>query len=231
MFIDSSTLDTASFIARQLGNGAVVTLKITVLAELLVLVMSFVIALMRLSSWRALRWIATTYVEILRGISALVLLFYLFFILPLFGLSLSPMTTGVIGLGLTFSAYGSEIVRSALINVSTGQRDAVRALDFDSVTAFRRILLPQALPLMLPPLGNQLVELMKTTSLVSLITLSDLTFSGAQLVTTLGQQTLIWSIVLLCYFVMAWPMSWLVRRYERHITAWRTPNTQPGAQS
>lgn len=221
MFFDPSVVDNAGFIARQLASGALVTLKITLLAQAVVVVMSFVIALMRLSPWRPLRWIATVYVEILRGISALVLLFYLYFILPLFGISLSPMTTGVLGLGLTFSAYGSEIVRSALTNVSHGQRDALRALDFDSITAFRRIILPQALPFMLPPMGNQLVELLKTTSLVSLISLSDLTFSGSQLITTLGQQTLIWSIVLVCYFLMAWPLSWLVRRYERHVTAWR----------
>jgi polar amino acid transport system permease protein len=183
MFFDSSTLHTAGFIARQLAHGAWVTVQITAMAEGVVLVMSFVIALMRLSPSRPLRWIATGYV--------------------------------------TFSAYGSEIVRAALVNVSRGQGDAVRALDIDPATAFRRITLPQALPFMLPPLGNQLVELMKTTSLVSLITLSDLTFSGAQLITTLGQQTLIWSIVLVCYFLMAWPLNWLVRRYERHITAWR----------
>jgi polar amino acid transport system permease protein len=221
MLIDPNAVETAGFIARQLANGALVTLQITFFAQIVVLVMSFIIALMRLSPWRALRWIATVYVEILRGISALVLLFYLFFILPLFGISLSPMTTGILGLGLTFSAYGSEIVRSALTNVSRGQRDAIKALDFDSITAFRRIVLPQALPFMLPPLGNQLVELLKTTSLVSLITLSDLTFSGGQLITTLGQQTLIWSIVLVCYFVMAWPLSWLVKRYELRVTAWR----------
>lgn len=221
MFIDPSVVETARFIARQLAHGALVTLQITFFAQLIVTVMSFVIALMRLSPWRLLRWIATVYVEILRGISALVLLFYLFFILPLFGISLSPMTTGVLGLGLTFSAYGSEIVRSALNNVSRGQRDALRALDFGSITAFRRIVLPQALPFMLPPMGNQLVELLKTTSLVSLITLSDLTFSGGQLITTLGQQTLIWSIVLVCYFAMAWPLSWLVRCYEKRVTAWR----------
>ncbi len=214
-------MDTAFFIAGQLGQGVLVTLEITFLAQILVLVLSFVIALMRLSPWRVLRWVATAYVEILRGISALVLLFYLFFILPLFGISLSPMTTGVLGLGLTFSAYGSEIVRAALLNVSQGQRDAIRALDFGPVTALRRIILPQALPVMLPPLGNQLVELMKTTSLVSLITLTDLTFSGNQLITTLGQQTLIWSIVLLCYFVMAWPLTRWVRWYERRLTVWR----------
>ncbi|MEQ7918360.1 ectoine/hydroxyectoine ABC transporter permease subunit EhuC [Xanthomonas sp. WHRI 1810A] len=225
MLFNPHAVETAAFIARQLANGALVTLQITFFAQIVVVVMSFVIALMRLSPWRALRWIATVYVEILRGISALVLLFYLFFILPLFSISLSPMTTGILGLGLTFSAYGSEIVRSALANVSRGQRDALRALDFDSITAFRRIILPQALPFMLPPMGNQLVELLKTTSLVSLITLSDLTFSGGQLITTLGQQTLIWSIVLVCYFVMAWPLSWLVKRYERRVTAWRQGST------
>lgn len=231
MFFDPTAVETARFIARQLANGALVTLQITFFAQLIVVLMSFVIALMRLSPWRVLRWIATVYVEILRGISALVLLFYLFFILPLFGISLSPMTTGVLGLGLTFSAYGSEIVRSALSNVSRGQRDALQALDFDSITAFRRIVLPQALPFMLPPMGNQLVELLKTTSLVSLITLSDLTFSGGQLITTLGQQTLIWSIVLVCYFVMAWPLSWLVKRYERRVTSWRRSVAAEGAAS
>ena len=95
MLFDASTLDTARFIARQLANGALVTLEITFFAQIVVVVMSFVIALMRLSPWRALRWIATVYVEILRGISALVLLFYLFFILPLFGITLAPMTTGI----------------------------------------------------------------------------------------------------------------------------------------
>lgn len=221
MFTDLPAVQTGAFIASQLAKGAGVTLQITLMAEALVLVLSFAIALMRLSPWRLLRWGATLYVEVLRGISALVLLFYLFFILPLFNISLPPMTTGVLGLGLTFSAYGSEIVRSALVNVSQGQRDALRALDFGPVIALRRIILPQALPVMLPPLGNQLVELLKTTSLVSLITLTDLTFSGSQLITTLGQQTLIWCLVLACYFLMAWPLTRLVQRYERHLTAWR----------
>lgn len=221
MFAQGFTADTALFIARQLGQGAWVTLQITAMAQVLVLLLGFTIALLRLSPWRLLRWAATLYVEVLRGISALVLLFYLFFILPLFGITLAPMTTGVIGLGLTFSAYASEIVRSALVNVSAGQRDAIRALDLPSAVALRRIILPQALPFMIPPLGNQLVELLKTTSLVSLITLTDLTFAGNQLITTLGQQSLIWSIVLVCYFAMAWPLSWLVRRYEQRSTAWR----------
>lgn len=215
------TLDTALFITRQLGHGAVITLAITLMAEVLVLALGLAVALMRRSRLRVLRVVATVYVQLLRGLSALVLLFYLFFILPLFGIRLPPMATGVIGLGLTFSAYASEIIRAALDNVGQGQRDAVQALDFGRLAALRRVFLPQALPFMLPPLGNLLVEMLKTTSLVSLITLSDLTFAGSQLITTLGNQSLIWSIVLVCYFVMAWPLNWLVRRYETHSTAWR----------
>lgn len=221
MSVDTPALQAAGFIARQLAQGAVVTVQVTLLAECLVLGLGLLVALMRLSRWRVLRWAATLYVEVLRGISALVLLFYLFFILPLFGVRLSPMATGVLGLGMTFSAYAAEIIRGALANVSQGQRDALRALDFGPVAGLRRIILPQALPVMLPPLGNQLVELLKTTSLVSLITLTDLTFAGSQLITTLGQQTLIWCLVLVSYFLLAWPLTWLVRRYERHVTAWR----------
>lgn len=211
--MDSENLE---FIARQLAKGIGVTLQITFLAALLALVLAFIVALLRLSPFRPVRAAARVYIEFLRGTSALVQLFYLFFILPLFGISLAPMTTAVIGLGLNFSSFGAEIVRGALVNVSQGQRDALYALDFPPVAALRRIILPQALPFMLPPLGNLLVELLKSTSLVSMITLSDLTFSGSTVITTLGHQTLIWSIVLVCYFLLSWPLTLLVRRYERH---------------
>ncbi|HDL8332633.1 ectoine/hydroxyectoine ABC transporter permease subunit EhuC [Yersinia enterocolitica] len=209
------------FVAGELARGAWVTVQITLLSAVVALVLSFVFALLRLSPLRPVRIITAACIEFLRGTSALVQLFYLFFILPLFGISISPMTTAVIGLGLNFSSFGAEIVRSAIVNVSQGQRDALRALDFPPLVAFRRIILPQALPFMLPPLGNLRVELLKSTSIVSLITLSDLTFAGASLITTLGDQTLIWSMVLLCYFAMAWPLTRLVAHYEQHHTRYR----------
>ncbi|XBS71702.1 ectoine/hydroxyectoine ABC transporter permease subunit EhuC [Acerihabitans sp. KWT182] len=210
------------FISWQLLHGAGVTLQITFLAALLALALAFIIALLRLSPLRPVSVAALLYIEFFRGTSALVQLFYLFFILPLFGISLSPMTTAVIGLGLNFSSFGAEIVRSALLNVDQGQRDALHSLDFPAAVALRRIILPQALPFMLPPLGNLLVELLKSTSLVSMITLSDLTFSGATLITSLGRQTLIWSIVLVCYFILSWPLTAAVRRYERRHTRHRS---------
>jgi len=211
------------FIAEQLSKGVVVTLQVTLFSALLALVLAFVIALCGLSSSRSLRIFARVYTEFFRGTSALVQLFYLFFILPLVGISLSPMTTAIIGLGLNFSSFGAEIVRAALVNISKGQRDAIAALDFPPDVAFRRIILPQALTFMLPPMGNLLVELLKSTSLVSMITLSDLTFSGTTLITTLGHQTLIWSIVLVCYFILSWPITGLVKRAERRFTRHRRP--------
>lgn len=202
------------FILHELLHGIGITLEVTLFAALLALVLSFILAFLRMTRWRALRLITAAWIEFFRGTSALVQLFYLFFILPLLGINISPLMTAVIGLGVNFSAFGAEIVRSALANVSRDQYDAARALDFPVATAFRRVIFPQSLPLMLPPLGNLLVELLKSTSLVSLITLSDLTFAGSTLITSIGNQTLIWSMVLLCYFAMAWPLSRLVRHYE-----------------
>ncbi|MDR1827380.1 MAG: ectoine/hydroxyectoine ABC transporter permease subunit EhuC [Methylobacteriaceae bacterium] len=221
------SFETAWFIAQTLAKGAVVTLEITVLAALLALPLGFAVALLRVSPWRVTRLLSTVYVEFLRGTSALVQLFYLFFVFPpLFGVVLSPMETGVIGLGVNFSAYASEIIRSALINIDRGQRDAVLALDFPPMEAFRRVLLPQVMPLMLPPLGILLIELLKSTSLVYTITLMDLTFAGHNIITSVGYQTTTWTVVLLCYFMLAWPLSRMVKRYERHLTRHRTARGQ-----
>jgi polar amino acid transport system permease protein len=205
----------------ELLRGAAVTLEVTVLSAGVAFVLAFVIGLARLSAFRSARIIATAYVEILRGTSALVQLFYLFFILPLFGIVISPMTTAIIGLALNFSAYGSEIVRAAILNVDKGQWEAAKALDMPRVLALRRIILPQAFTAMLPPFGNQLVELLKATSLVSLITLTDLTFAGSRLITASGRPWEVWGLVLVLYFVIAFPLSRIARRLESRVVAYR----------
>src|SRR5580698_1204922 len=97
---------------------------------------------------------AKAYVEILRGTSALIQLFYLFFVLPVLGIDITPMGAAAIGLGLTFSAYGAEIVRAGLLGVDSGQWDAALALGMPHNLAFRRIILPQAIVTMLAPFGN-----------------------------------------------------------------------------
>lgn len=205
----------------ELLRGALVTLQVTAMTAVVALVLAFAVGLARLSPIAPLRFVATVYVEILRGTSALVQLFYLFFILPLVGITLDPIATAVIGLGLNFSAYGSEIVRSAILAVDPGQWQAAQSLGLSHVRTLRHVVLPQAVITMLPSFGNQLVELLKATSLVSLITLTDLTFAGSRLITSTGRPDEVWTLVLLLYFVMAFPLSRLTRRMEKRLAVFR----------
>src|SRR5207244_4144067 len=167
------------------------------------------------------RRLVTAYVEILRGTSAIVQLFYLFFILPAFGISLPPTATAVIGLGLNLSAYGSEIVRAGILSIGVGQHEGAAALGLDRMQTYRLVILPQALVAMLPSFGNLLIDLVKATSLVSLITITELTFSGRQMVVTTGRSVEVWTLVLLLYFAMAYPLTWIVRSAERYAARYR----------
>lgn len=195
--------------------GAWVTIEITVLAAILAVVCAIVAALAKLYGPWPLRWLAVTYIEIFRGTSALVQLFWLFFVLPFFGISLEPMTVAVVGLGLNVGAYGAECVRGAIQGVSRGQWEATIALNMTRGEALRRVILPQAFAAMIPPWGNLLIELMKATALVSLISISDLAFKA----NTMNQTTLrtveIFSVTLVIYLCIALAITWGMRALER----------------
>lgn len=182
-------------------------------------VLSFVVAFGTLSSWRIIRWVATIYVEVFRGTSALVQLFYFFYILPVFGITIPPMTTGVVCLGLNLAAYGSEVVRGAIEAIPQGQGEAGRALGMRPWMTMRLIVIPQAMSIIWPSFGNLLIELVKASSLVSLIALMDLTFAGVNLVITTGRIFEVWGSVLVLYFAMCFPLSllasWLEKRASR----------------
>ena len=205
----------------QLLKGAGVTLQVTGLTAVVALILSFLVAFARMAPMRLLRGAATVYVEVLRGTSAIVQLFYLFFILPAFGLSMGPLTTAVIGLGMNMSAYGSEVVRAGFTAVPRNQSEAAAALALNRVQTYRLVIIPQALVIMMPSFGNLLIELIKATSLVSLITLTELTFSGRQMVVTTGRSFQVWGLVLLIYFLMAYPLIRLVGRIERYAARFR----------
>jgi polar amino acid transport system permease protein len=205
----------------QLLKGAAVTIEVTLIAAIIALVLSFVVAFARLVPWRPLRGLATVYVEVLRGTSAIVQLFYLFFILPAFGITLPATLTGVLGLGMNMSAYGSEVVRAGLLSIGLGQAEAAVSLGLTRVQAYRLVIIPQALVVMMPSFGNLLIELVKASSLVSLITLTELTFSGRQMVMTTGRTFEVWGLVLLIYFVIAYPLARVVRVAERHTARFR----------
>lgn len=204
-----------------LVGGLRVTLQLTVGGALLALVLALAAGLGRRSRSRWLRWPANVYVETFRGTSAMVQLFWFYFALPFFGVSLPALLTGVLVLGLNSGAYGAEVVRSAINNVPTGQWEAGRALNLSDQRILWRIVAPQALPMMLPPAGNLLIELMKNTALVSLITLSELTFTAqVQRAATLDTVPL-FALTLLIYFLVAQLLLVGMRRLERRVTRHR----------
>ena len=187
----------------QLLRGAVLTVEITILGCLLAVVMGVLAALARLYAPAPVRWIANIYVEIFRGTSALVQLFWLFFVLPQFGLTMAPFLVAVLALGLNVGAYGSEVVRGAIQGVARGQWEATKALNMTRAAALRRIILPQAFVAMIPPWGNLFIELLKATSLVSLITLSDLAFRAQTLNQATFKTVPIFTLVLLIYLALS----------------------------
>jgi polar amino acid transport system permease protein len=208
-------------------RGALVTLEVTASSGVIALLLAMLVGTAQLSRVAVVRMAAKAYVEILRGTSALIQLFYLFFVLPVLGIDITPMEAAAFGLGLTFSAYGAEIVRAGILSVDRGQWDAARALGMPRGLAFRRIILPQAFVTMLAPFGNLLVELLKSTSLVSLITLTDLTFAGAQVITSTGKPGQTWGAVLLLYFLMCFPLAQAVRSLEKRMSIYRGPMRRP----
>lgn len=165
---------------RQYSNlmsGTWVTIQVILGSFALGTVMSLIMGVARLSTRSWVRGTALVYIEFARGISAIILLFWMFFALPiLFGVrSMPPMMAGILALGLNMGAYGSEIVRGAIQSVPKGQTEASIALNLTERQRLRHVVLPQAVPIILPPYGNLTIEVLKGTALVSLIALTDLT--------------------------------------------------------
>jgi len=199
-----------------------VTLEVFFLGSVIAALLAFIAGMMRLSKFRIVRFVAAVYVEFFRGTSLLIQLFWIFYVLPFFGVDLSAMMAGVLALGLNYGAYGSEVVRSAIRAVPKGQTEAAIALNMAPTLRFRRIILPQAWPLMIPPFGNLLIELLKGTSLVSLITLSDLTFQAMSLRTTVSKLEIpIFALLLIIYFVIAYAVTLIMRAMEKKATVGR----------
>jgi polar amino acid transport system permease protein len=172
-----------------------------------------------MSALGPLRAVANVYIEVFRGTSLLVQLFWLFFVLPLppFNLSITPYGVAVLGLGLNFGAYGAEIMRGAFAAVPQGQMEAAIALNIPPPARFFDIVLPQALVNAIPSLTNLLIELLKATSLVSLITLADLAFRADQLVQSTFRSTEIYLVTLAIYFGLAQAISLAMRQAERRL--------------
>ncbi|HWG04645.1 MAG TPA: ectoine/hydroxyectoine ABC transporter permease subunit EhuC [Beijerinckiaceae bacterium] len=198
-------------------QGVWVTLLVTFLAILLAVPLAVLLAVARNSRVAILTWSAGFVVELFRGTSALVQLFWAFYVLPFFGINLPPLLAGVLVLGCNEASYFSEAVRAALNAVPAGQREAAIALHLSPAYRFFRIILPQALPILVPPFGNALVTTLKFTALVSLVTIQDLSFRAETIRTALGGGGAVFGIALIIYFILAYILGGGVKLIERGV--------------
>lgn len=198
-------------------GGLWITLGVTVAGLLVAFFTAFTFGLIRSFAPRPARWVATGIVEFFRGTSALVQLFWAFYVLPFFGLTLPAYLVGIMVLGLNQGSYGSEIVRGSIAAVPKGQLDAARALRMPPVSLVRRVILPQAIPIMIPPFGNMAISMLKFTSLLSAVTVQDLTSRAQTMRTDIGQSALVFGLILAIYFLLSLMISTVTRQIERKV--------------
>ena len=187
----------------RMADGTVLTVVQFLLATVVAVVVAVLFGLMRLSRNPGVRGVATVYIEIFRGTSLLVQLFWIFFVLPLFGLNLDKFVAGFLAVGLNMGAYGAELVRGAIRAVPKGQWEAAVALNMTDRKRMWRVILPQALVIMLPPWGNLVIEILKGTALVALISVADLMFEVRQINIATFLSVQAFGTALIVYYVLA----------------------------
>ena len=187
----------------KLTNGALTTIMVMVCSTVVAVAISLAFGLMRLSKNITVQTFATVYIEFFRGTSLLVQLYWIYYVLPLMGVTFSPFTSGVMALGLNFGAYGAEIVRGGIQSVARGQWEAARALNMSAAQRMWRIIIPQTYTIILPPAANLTVELLKATALVALITVVDLMFVAKQINATTWLSAQVFGTALFVYYVIA----------------------------
>lgn len=184
-------------------------------AMLLALVLGLLLALARLSKNRLLRGIAIFYVEIIRGTPLLVQLVYIYFVLPVMGIQLDPIAAGIIGLGLNYAAYLSEVYRTSILAIDSGQTEAALSLGYTPTKALWRIVIPQSFTIALGPIGNYFIAMVKDTALTSVIAVSEILKTANVLNAQTFQTTEIYTAAALVYLALSLPLSRLVIVLEK----------------
>jgi polar amino acid transport system permease protein len=214
-------------ILTLLWGGAAVTAKIAAAAAGFALLLAVPLGLGRASAHRAIRLPCVAYIEFFRGTSLVVQLFWLYYVLPPLGVRLNAMTVAILGIALNYGAYGAEVVRGAIRSVPDGQVMAARALGLSPSKVLLYIVTPQAMTIFIRPWGNLMIQLLKATSLVSLITIAELTYRAYQ-VHQLTMRTLpIFGTVLVIYFVMAQCIALATHVADAHFGRWRRHEAAP----
>ena len=213
--------DLGQFLSVTL-EGLLPTVAATAGGIAIAAVLSVVFGLAMLARSRVVRVLARIYVEVWRGTSEVVQLLWIFFVLPiLVGYEMVPLVAGIIVLGLNFGAYGAEIVRGAVQSVPRAQHEGCIALNLTPAQRLRRVILPQALVEMVPPMNNLFIQLLKGSSLLTIIGVTEMTHQAHRVLIprNIGQSAWIWLIVLLCYLVLSVLITLGMRWVERRAAA------------
>ncbi|WP_133010325.1 amino acid ABC transporter permease [Marinomonas flavescens] len=198
--------------------GLIVTLKLSFVALIFAMIIGLCTGLARISDNPALRYFAITYVEIIRGTPLLVQIFIFYFFIGTV-LDLDRFTAGVAALSVFTGAYVAEIIRSGIQSIHPGQMEAARSVGMNYFQAMIHVILPQAFKRTLPPLAGQLINLIKDSSLVSVISITDLTKAGREVVSSTFAPFEVWFTVAIMYLVLTGGLSWVIQKLEKRLSA------------
>tara|TARA_B100001123_G_C15238361_1_gene998089 strand:- start:70 stop:804 length:735 start_codon:yes stop_codon:yes gene_type:complete len=200
-------------------DGLFVTIFISLISIFFSLCFGFLVSLPSLSKNKYLKLINRIYIELFRSIPLLVLILWVYYGLPvMFNISLNPFIAGIISLALSDSAFEAEIFRAGIQSITKGQRDAAKSLGLNKYQEMRFIILPQALKIILPAIGNQFVYVLKMSSLVSIIGLADLTRKANELVVSVYRPLEIYTFLVIEYLILILIISYFVKKLEKKLS-------------
>ena len=203
---------------KFLISGITITIYISIISIFLAMIIGLLITLPSLSKNKFLNYLNISYVEIIRAIPLLVLILWIYYGLPIIsGISFSPFVSGIIALTISESAFQAEIFRAGINSISKGQHEVSESLGMDFWRKMRLVILPQAIKVVLPAMGNQFVYVLKMSSLVSIIGIGDLTRKANELVTTTYRPLEIYTFLILEYLILILIISYFVRKLERKL--------------
>jgi polar amino acid transport system permease protein len=196
-------------------NGVALTIVVTVGSLLLSTVLGLVWAMMRVSGIGVLSGLSASLINVIRGIPIIVLLFYLYFVMPDLGVTLSALQAAILGLGIAYSAYQAENFRAGIEAIDKGQIEAAQSIGMGWWLTMRRVVLPQAVRIVLPPYGNVMIMMLKDSSQASTITVAELALQGKLIASSTFKNTSVFTLVALMYLTMSVPLILLVRHFEK----------------
>lgn len=201
-------------ILPQLLRASIVTVQATLAGFAIAVLVGLILAVARRSGPAWIRWPVLAFVEFVRSTPLLVQLYFLYFVLPQVGITLSPFLTGVIGLGLHYSCYTSEVYRAGLEYIPRGQWEAAISVNYSPAQTYFRVILPQAIPPIIPPLGNYLIAMFKDTPILAAITLAELMYTANRIASEKFLYVEPMTLVGIIFLAMSLVASYLLRRVE-----------------